>query len=214
MSSTAGTVMLRASAHLNDINQLVYNSEVLLPMLNMALDELEEELNVFEINDLKKSSVIIPVPAGSIVLPQVPIDLLEVISLQERAQGSGDDWIGITEVPIVNPNLRDTSILQWSDRVDRIEINPPSIPRDVIMNYVASMAIASTDDSSITIESARRFLALLTARNAARDLGNSISKASTFESDISRARDRLVRRLQKKSQSSLGVRRRPFIGRG
>lgn len=216
MASTSGSIMQRAAAHLNDINQLVYNSDVLLPMLNMAIDELQEEIGVFEIVEMTKESVIILIPQGSGVLPQLPIDMLETISLLERNRGSQDDWRHVDEVLAIDPNLTnrpDTAVLQWTERADRVEINPPSTNREVLLNYVASMEIAEGEDGPINIESSRRYLALLTARNAARDLGNSKSKADTYEDDIKRARDRLVRRLQKKSQEIAGVRRLPYRGR-
>lgn len=217
MASTSGSIMMRAAAHLNDINQLVYNSDVLLPMLNMAIDELQEELGVFEIGEMKRESIIILVGAGDTSLLQMPLDFLEAISILERARGSQDQWREVDQVVAIDPNLSTTrvdTVQQWIERSDRIEINPPSRDREVLLDYVASMTIAEGEDGPINIESSRRLLALLTARNAARDLGNSRTKADTYEPDIGRARDRLIRRLQKKSQDVMGVRRLPYQGRG
>lgn len=206
--------MLRAAAHLNDANQLVYTSDILLPMFNMALDELQEELAIYEIGEIKKTSIIILVPTGSKIIPQLPVDFLESISLIERRGGSEDEWLRVTEVRAIDPALDQPGVLQWAERMSLIEINPPSTNREVMLEYIASMSVAQGDDNALDIESSRRYLSLLTARNAARDLGNSMSKAQTYEPDIGRARDRLTRRLQKKSQNVMGVRRRPFRGRG
>jgi|SRR5678815_1184277 len=214
MASTSGSVMLRAAAHLNDANQLVYTSDILLPMFNMALDELQEELAIYEIGEIKKTSIIILVPTGSKIIPQLPVDFLESISLIERRGGSEDEWLRVTEVRAIDPALDQPGVLQWAERMSLIEINPPSTNREVMLEYIASMSVAQGDDNALDIESSRRYLSLLTARNAARDLGNSMSKAQTYEPDIGRARDRLTRRLQKKSQNVMGVRRRPFRGRG
>jgi len=213
MASTSGSVMLRAASHLNDVNQLVYTSDTLLPMFNMALDELSEELGVYEIGEIRKTSIIILVDAGSTTIPQMPADFLESISIIERNQGSQDAWTNAHEVRAIDPALTVEGIVQWAERMSTIEINPPALDREIMLEYVAALTPAQDDFQLIDIETSRRFLALVTARNAARDLGNSTTKANTYESDITRARDRLTRRLQKKSQNVMGVRRRPYRGR-
>lgn len=215
--SNSGTVLARAAAHLNDVNQLEYTSTVLLPFLNMAIDELEEEMAVFELSPMVRDSILILVPAGSTELPQIPVDFVEAINLTERAQGSQADWGLVGETFIVNRNLANNpsdSIIQWSARDKEIFINPPGSDREVILDYIGGFTEATGTGTVLDIEKSRRFLALVTARNAARDLGNSTSKAGTYESDISRARDRLVRKLQKDSQGILGARRLPYLGRG
>jgi hypothetical protein len=199
------------------MSQLVYNSTVLLPFLNMALDELDEEMAVFELSPLKKESIPIMVPAGSSLLPQMPVNFVESIELLERGQGSGDAWVMVREVADINPNTSvttNTEITQWTVRGAQILINPPSTSREVLLTYVGGLTAASGVGTTIDVEASRRFLALLTARNAARDLGNSVSKANSYEADISRARDRMIGRMQKNSQEVLGTRRRPYTGRG
>jgi hypothetical protein len=183
-------------------------------MFNAALDELQEELAIYEIGEIKKTSIIIPVPIGSKTLPQLPIDFLESISLIERSQGSQDSWTNVVEVRAIDPSANENGIVQWAERMSLIEINPPTTARETMLEYIAALIIAQGENNPLDIESSRRYLALLTARNAARDLGNSASKANTYEPDIGRARDRLTRRLQKKSQNVMGTRRKPFKGRG
>lgn len=216
MPSTAGTVMTRAAVHLNDAAQLVYSSAVLLPFLNMALDELEEEMGVFELSPLKKTSIVIDVPAESASLPQMPSDFVEAISLYERPLDSSENWAEVREVADIALNYTvqpQESIVQWTIRNATLKINPPSADREVMLEYVGGLTPATATATAIDIESSRRFLALVTARNAARDAGNSPRKADSFEPDIARARDRLVRRMQKNSQASLGARRLPYRGK-
>jgi len=215
--STAGSIMMRAATHLNDINQLVYDNVVLLPMLNNALDELEEELSVYEVTPLRRDSIIILVPQGSLELPQMPIDFVEAIALHERRMGSTDLWTQVKESVVIDANRSINpidSVVQWTVRATEIAINPPSTDREVMLQYITGLTPITQDDITIDIEQSRRFLALVTARNAARDLGNSITKANSFEIDIARARDRLTRRLQKQTQHGMGTRRRPYAGRG
>jgi hypothetical protein len=215
--STAGTVMTRSAAHLNDLSQLVYTSAVLLPFFNMALDELEEEMAVFELTPLKKESIIIDVPAGSQFLPQMPIDFVESVALFERNKGSQDIWAEVGEVVSIDRNYTDNptqNIVEWTVRGPQVFINPPSAGREAQLSYIAGLAQATGEATALDIESSRRFLALLTARNAARDLGNSVTKADSYREDIIRARDRLIGRMQKNSQDVLGTRRRPYTGRG
>ena len=214
--STVGSIMARAAAHLNDINQLVYDNVILLPMLVNALDELDEELSVHEVTPLRRESVIILVPPGSLELPQMPTDFVEAIALHERAMGSSGLWVQVKESVVIDANRSVNpvdSIVQWTVRGPEIAINPPTTDREAMLQYIGGLTEPTQDDITIDIEQSRRFLALTTARNAARDLGNSITKANSFEIDIARARDRLTRRLQKQVQAGMGTRRKPYVGR-
>lgn len=214
MPSTAGSVCLRAAIHLNDPNQLVYTTAVLIPYLNMAIDELDEELAVYEVTPMRKKSIVIDVAAGATVLASYPVDYVETIALYDRADGNTGDWFEVKEVIEVDQNYTTASGIEyWASRNGLININPPTSARDVKLEYIAGMTIATQSSTGIDIESSRRFLSLLTARNAARDAGNSISKAGSFKEDIDRARDRVVRRLQKSVQGVAGVRRKPYRGR-
>jgi hypothetical protein len=214
MPSTAGSVILRAANHLNDSSQLVYTTPVLLPFLNMALDELEGELAVFGLSALKKTTVTIPVPANSPSIPAMPVDFVEPLSLRERISGSTDDWTPITEVSDIDPNMDNVpSIIQWTIRNVTIFINPPQVDREVVLDYVGGLTQASSAGTAIDIEASREYLGLVTARNAASDLGNSPSKAKTFDSRIERAQDRIIRRFLNNTQMAMGVRRRPYTGR-
>lgn len=216
MAITAGTAILQAAAHLNDASQLSYTTTVLLPFFNMAVQELEGELGVYGLSPLKKDSIPIDVPSGSLTIPQMPVDFVEAIRLLERPLDSSERWREVREVREVDDNLSidlGSEILQWSIRNVTIRINPPSSSREVILEYIGGLTAATSDASAIDIEASRWFLGLVTAKNAARDLGNSPSKADSFEKDIIRARDRIIRRLHNNTQSVMGTRRRPYTGR-
>lgn len=214
MPPTAGSVCLRAAMHLNDSSQLVYTTPVLIPYLAMAVDELEEELAVFEVTMMRKNSITIEVAAGALLLAQYPADYVEAIRMFERADGSSTDWMDVKEVLKVDQNY-DTAqgIEYWSAENGLIRINPPTSARDVYLEYIAMMTEPTTSATAIDIPASRRFLGLVTARNAARDAGNSKTKADMFKEDIDRSRDRIVRRFQKNIQHVSGVRRRPYRGR-
>jgi hypothetical protein len=212
--SSAGTVMTRAASMLNDASQLTFTSGILLPFFNAALDELEAELAVYELSPLISDSLEIDVDIDDDTLAQMPTDFVEAISLLERPRNSDQDWIEVKEVADINDNIdNDTGILQWTSRGPAIHINPPQSEREVKLSYVRGLVAATGSGTAIDIEVSRHFLALVTARNAALDLGNSASKGALFEQRIALARDRLTRRLQKGNQSVSGVRRLPYTGR-
>lgn len=214
MPSTAGSVMLRAANHLNDPNQLKYTNTVLLPFVNMALERLEEELGVYEISAFKKTSIPIDVDAGDTQLTQMPVDFVEPIRLLERNRDSSEDWNEIREVAELDNNIDDaTTIVQWARRNNAIFINAPTQDREVILEYIGTVTSATGALTTIDIEASRRFLALETARCAARDLGNSATKMSLFENDIRDSLNNVVRRLQKGDQGAGGVRRKAYRGR-
>lgn len=217
MPITAGSVLLRAANHLNDPNQLWYTSQLLMPFLNMALERFEEELGAHEISAYKKSSITILVDENEEELAQMPVDYVEAYALYERARGSGSEWSEIKEFSDISPALKvnkGTSVTQWACRNTKIFINPPSQQREVLIEYISTTTPASNDTTNIDIFASRRFLALETARCAARDMGNAPTKALTFEKDIEESLDNVIRRLQKADQGNLGVRRLPYRGRG
>lgn len=215
MPVTSSSVLARAAAHLNDSLQLVYTPTVLLPFLAMAIDELSAELRVYEVTPLIIDSSNINVSAAATEITPIPADFVDAITILERSQGSSEDLIEITEVNDLDDNLAvhtfDT-IKQWAVRNKRIFINPPTTAREVKLSYLRGL-ISPTVDNNIDIDEARWFLGLVTAKNAARDLGNAPTKAASYESDITRSRDRLIRALQKGNQSIGGARRKPYTGR-
>lgn len=214
MPSTAGSVITRAAAHLNDVNQLTYTTGVLLPFYNSALDELDGELAVHEVTPLITDSITIDVDIDDTELAQMPVDFVDAISLLERPRDSDQDWIEVKEKKEIDLNIRTSdSILQWCLRNATIEINPPQTDREILLRYIRGLTTASSGSTAVDIEVTRHYLALLTARNAALDLGNSAAKGSMFDNRIALAKDRCIRRLQKSNQSVAGVRRRPYTGR-
>lgn len=213
MPKTAGSVTLRAATHLNDPSQLVYTSTVLLPFVNMALEELEEELDVYEVAPLKNESITITVAQGDTVLTQMPTDYIEAVALFERSQGSSDDWMEVRETNWIDVNLDESDrILNWAPRGGQIRITPPVSAREVQLKYLKGLTEATSVGVTLDIVGSLRFLGLVTARNAARDAGNSKSKADSYADDIRKAKDSLVRRLSNEGQG-IGVRRRPYLGR-
>lgn len=213
MPKTAGSVTLRAAQHLNDSSQLVYTSTILLPFVNMALEELEEELDVYDVNPLRNESIVIDVAQGDTVLTQMPTDYVEAVALFERADGSSDNWVEVKETDWVDVNLDEsTTILNWAPRGGQIRITPPTQAREVMLKYLKGLTEATAVGTTLDIGGSLRFLGLATARAAARDLGNSVTKAASYDKDIAKAKDMLVRRLSNEGQG-IGVRRRPFTGR-
>lgn len=217
MPVTSGSVLLRASTHLNDPLQAIWTEAIMLPFMKMAINELEEEMSVFELTPLIQDSAILPVASGSTTLAGLPSDFIEAISMIERAQGATDnEWMDVPETKDMDNNLvvrPVTYIGEWAIRNTTILINPPTENREVTLSYIRGL-VEPTTGNNIDIVSAQWLLGLLTAKNAARDAGNSPTKAASFDSDITRARDRLIRRLQKNNQSVMGARRLPYRGKG
>jgi len=183
----------------------------------MAVDELDQELAVYEVTPMRRESITIEVPAGSLLLPQYPVDYVETVRLFERLNNTSDQFAEVTERLAVSQSYIATPIqhiTEWVSRNNLIYINPPSLAREVMLEFVAGLTTPATSGTAVDIESSRLYLGLVTARNAARDAGNSVSTANKWKEDIDRARDRVVRRLQKSVGTTGGVRRRAYRGRG
>lgn len=216
MPTTTGTVLTRAATHLNDPSQLVYTSSVLIPFLNSALWEVEEELAVYDVNPIKKDSATIDVAIAAATLAAFPADYISPVNVYERNRDSSDSWRLVPMAVDINKDLITqpaTEILEWAPRGSALIFNPPTTEREVLLEYWKGLTVVTGTGQTIDIEETKNWLALLTARNAAMDAGNSPTKAASYEGRIITSKDRVVRRLQKLTQTAMGVRRQPFTGR-
>src|SRR5437762_1794434 len=95
MQSWSG-LLLTTRALLNDQDDAVYHDAILLPYLNMALQELQE---IFELNSIpatELTSDVITVVAGKTEIgftttPKLPTDLVEIQQIYESMTGQ-NNW--------------------------------------------------------------------------------------------------------------------------
>lgn len=212
MSVLASAVMALSAVKLNDASQAIWTNGVLLPCLQSAYDELETLLNIAEAPIQKKRSAVITVEIGDVELDEYPADFIEPIKMEERALGSTELFVPMTETEWDVNTLPGPYLRWWDWRDNKILFLGATTDRDVRLYYTRSLTPLSSASINIEIPQAKNFLAARTAQIAAKDIGNMPTKAEEFEKDVEEAKDKLIRRLVKNKQG-LGVRRMGYRGR-
>lgn len=225
-SYTAGDVMDKAAALMNDAAKTSYTYAAQLPYLNMALDELQEafQLNNIPLYNATTASIVVPVGTTSInavdgpgtgAAPNLPTDIVEIQGLYERLNGSTDPFIPMAQrefLPHSLDNLPTEALQYWVYEGQRILFIGATTPRDVKMDYLK--AIVTTDVTSATIigvVAAKTFLYYRTAGLTSRFIGENPSRADQLDSFAILAMDR-VTGIGVKGKQSIQTRRRPFMG--
>jgi len=140
-----------ARSLLNDDLGTVWPDAVLLPKIKIAHRELQAKLLLNSIPVIKSQSAIIPVPAGSTDLgTNQPPDLVEPISMKERAPGgSMDDFEDMFEVPFIPQIQPDSNLIYWAWIGEKIRFLGATTDREVLLRYSRSLTVPSTINDDI-----------------------------------------------------------------
>jgi hypothetical protein len=103
-SLTAGEVMDRSAALMNDPAKTDYTYAAQLAYLNMAIDELVENLEESNSSPTNATSAVITIGIGKNMIvsvddgdtPTYPINLVEIQGVGERAAGGNDAFLPLS----------------------------------------------------------------------------------------------------------------------
>jgi hypothetical protein len=219
-SLTAGEVMDRSAALMNDPAKTDYTYLAQLPYLNMAIDELVESLEESNSSPTNMTSTVITVPAGTIKitpvehvdLPHYPSDLVEIQNVGERPTGSSDPFLHLGKREFLQAFPISQSLLfwMWEDQMIKFNPNGASSSRDIQLNYVRqAIAQAASDTSVIGTINARSYLAYKTAALCSLFIGENETRAGALESKAEDALERLTG-INNKGRQQIVTRHRPF----
>ena len=153
---TAGDVMDRAAALMNDVAKQEFTYAVQIPYLQMALSDLKMELQQNNSPVTNRESVAITVPAGTTSIgfggvdPKLPDDLIEIQQLWERPEGQ-DPYIPMTRVEFIPLYLEGTTINQfliWAWINNRIQLPEADADIDLKIDYIQDLFSLVTDENS------------------------------------------------------------------
>lgn len=219
-SLTAGEVMDRSAALMNDPAKTDYTYAAQLPYLNMAIDELIESLEESNSSPSNQTSVAITLPIGSNQLtpienpigPHYPSDLVEIQEIGERAAGSNDSFLPLARRDFLQAFPASSSLLAWHWEGQNIKFNPAgaNTAREIQIRYVGKTISQAVDESSVigTINS-RSFLAYKTASLCAHFIGENESRAEALNHKAELALERLTG-INNKGRQQIMTRHRPF----
>lgn len=212
--------MDRSAALMNDPAKTDYTYLAQLPYLNMAIDELSENLEESNASPTNLTSVGITLPVGKNMLtptehvdtPHYPTDLVEIQSVGERVAGSSDSFINLVRKEFLQHFPISSSLMYWMWEDQCIKFNPNgcSGPREIQLKYVRQPIQLATDENSIigTI-GVRSFLAYKTAALCSMFIGENQTRADILNTEAAQAMERLLG-IGNKGRQEIFTRRRPF----
>lgn len=222
-SLTAGQVMDRSAALLNDPAKTDYTYVAQLPYLNMAIDEMVENFEesnsspsnlTLRITVLKGVTAIYP-PVGSGGLPtdpHLPDDFIEIQELGERTNGSNDSFVRMTRCEFLPTLPPSNTLMYWTWELQKIQFNRLGAlsDREVELKYIRASTQPATDENTIiAVINARSFLSFKTAALCAMFIGENPTRAETLEDQATKALERMIG-INNKGRQNMTTRRRPF----
>ncbi len=219
-SLTAGDVMDRSAALMNDPEMTDYTYSAQLPYLNMAIDELVELLEESNNSPTNKTSDPITVAAGEVMItpaenattPHYPEDLIEIQEVRERSADTDDPFVLMVRREFIEPTPATNSLLAWYWEDQCIKFNPngANADREIEIHYVG-MGInqAENENSVIGTIGVRSFLSFKTAALCAMFIGENETRAGILQKEAEKSWDRLAN-IDNKGRQQITTRHRPF----
>ena len=217
----ASAVITRVAALMNDSAQTEYTNAVVVPYLNMAMEELQE---IFEQNNIpvtNEVSAAITVPIGTTEVgftttPALPADLIEIRRLWERTTGI-DPYTPMQKVETISHNLEATEtshfgIWAWQD--EKIIVLSSTAAIDLRIDYIKSIFTEVTDATgqAITIKNTTTWLQYMTAALCAQFIAENPTRAQVLGVKADEALDRTLG-ISTKGRQSIITRKQPFRAR-
>lgn len=188
----ASEVMDRAAVLLNDRSRTTWTYTVLLPFLQAAWDELLIELENNHLKVTREVSNLINVAAGATTVT-LPNNLVELISVKERTQGSSEDFTDLEEAdwPLLNYTATDRlEYYTWNG--ETLTVPAATTNRELKLRYVKSLSTISGDDSVITLFNSKSYLSYKTAALAADNSGRAPEFADRLEARAAIALHKMI----------------------
>ena len=219
---TAGQIMDRAANLLNDPNKTDYTYLVMLPYLNMAIEELSELMEESNNSPSNQTSAVIAIPVGTnriaspddqtAGIPKYPDDLTEIQEVGERMFGASDAFIRLTRKEFLQTFPANSSLLFWIWEDQMIKFNPngATSKREIQLKYIRQgVPYVANENSLITMINSRSYLGYKTAAFCALFIGENESRADTLNKEADKAIERLTG-ISNKGKQQVMTRHRPF----
>jgi hypothetical protein len=215
------SIITTVSGLMNDSEQAEYNNTTCLPMLNLAMAELQE---IFELNDIPvtyETSKAITIPAGidrigHDTVPAYPSDLIEIRQLWESWSGT-NQWTPMDKKDTIPHYLQDnttiSSFLFWVLEGGRTRFVAANMPIDIKFDYLASLfalPIQIKDiDVNLPFTNVETYLSYKTAALCALFIAENENRALALDSLTGTALTRALG-IPIKGMQSVITRRKPF----
>ena len=234
MSTTlvlAGQVMDRAANLLNDPNKTDYTYKVMLPYLNLAIEEYSDllvESNHTFANITSSDWPAVPIivtagsntltppeyipPSGTPPYANYPLDLIEIQEIGERVSGDLGAFRRLPRREFGERYPPTNSLIYWifERGFIRFNLNGANVDIEVEIKFMyQGVTYAADENTQINVIGARTYLAYQTAALCARFIGENETRAQILELKASESADRSLN-ISNKGRQEIMTRHRPF----
>lgn len=209
MAVTAGDICLGAAQMLNDATQTLFTFDELLPFLQDAVADAQDELELNQIPYTHEISALYTIPAGNQSITSPPSDISYPILINERQAGSSSLFTEMTEKTWEEDWPLTDALRYWVWREGGIRFPKASTNREIQVFYARGLSVPAASGDPIEPERLKKFLEHQTASIAAATVLQDYDRAKCLASEAKEALAKFiainVRRLQNRP-----VRRRGF----
>lgn len=219
---TVNEILNRTRWHLNDVGAETYTNEKMIGHLAEAQDELEDELADNGIEVLKETFVVLDVPANTPRIaytgttPVLPTDLVDVLSVEEKADGAASDNFRPLSSPLMLTDRPvDTILGEYVWEEQELKFVGASLAVDIRIRGMKGfpvLTIPVDKTQTIPFNRALPYLAAKTAALIAANVMKDFDRAQVLHEEaqahLNRALNRNVKAQQGSPARRIGWRRR------
>lgn len=213
-TTTVTDVVTEAQALLNDTAGAIFTLAKLLPFVNKAYKELQNDYIDNGVQTVDEVSANVDLTVGdNEIAPQADIgtDFIEPVALYERPNGSTseDDWVLMQQVAwIPNAEATDTfGIWAWQEQA--IKLPRATVDIEVRVRYKKALTKFTVGGDTVAIENAQTFLAARAAALAAAMVGENYTRAEALQADADKAKEILLS-INAKVRQNVPIRKRAY----
>lgn len=219
--ATPAAIMQNVASLLNDTARQTFTDTVLIPYLNMALQDMQD---IFQLNNIPVTNNVsgtLAVAAGvdriafANTVPILPPNLVEIRQLWESPSGR-NNWTPLTKMEFLphylENNVQSSQFLLWAWMDQEIRLIAVNQDNDLKLDYIKSIFTVITlgrvnIDLGLVLTSA--YLQYRTAALAAYFIGENEDRSIVLNNEAELAIQRSLQ-ISTKGKQSISVRRRPY----
>jgi len=215
---TVADILDTSAVLLNDAAKSQYTYAVQLPYYNMAQRDLEKKMelnNVPITNEVAPTTLIVAVGVTALdftTTPALPSDLIEIQQINERLNGSSEDYLPMTRREFLPPLVEQIeSLLWWTWQNQQVRFLGATTARQLQLQYIANrLPKVTSTATSIALINAQSFLEYRTAALCAEFVGENPTRATSLNGNAAIAMDDFLG-ISIKGRQAIATRRRPFM---
>lgn len=202
-------IFTEARALLNDTGASIFTDVALLPLLKKAYQELQDEMALNGLSDIKENDFIFNIDANVLGLTP-PTDLIVPISVWEKNQNDPDtNYVEMVEYDWPPDIQQEEKLRFWRWNEENLEFPGATLAKTVKVTYVKFLTAIVDANSTIPVINCQTFLAARLAAIAAFSIGGNPDRAEIHNGDANIRLTKIINTLVKRQQNTPG-RRQPY----